>query len=186
MRIMRYDELHQTLLEVMAVTTVADLERSAKHIRDGAASVGKALDSVDMQVSPALARSIQAEHNLYDRVDGEFGLLTSHEAGMRLGSRSSTPRNRASQLRKSGRLVGLERGGRTLFPGFQFGSDGQPLPVIADLLALARSHKRSETGLVQWLCSPTTYLNGARPVELLGSAPERVMDVASEAWSVEW
>lgn len=42
-----------------------------------------------------------------------------------------------------------------LFPGFQFGADGRPLPVIRILRDLADEARWSENGVVQWLCAPT-------------------------------
>ena len=46
--------------------------------------------------------------------------------------------------------------------------------------------KWSEAGLVQWLCSPTTYLDGDRPVDYLTDDPDRVVTVASEALAISW
>ena len=60
----------------------------AHRIRESAAALGDALDAVQVYVEPAVARAVQAERNLYDRIDAEFGLLTSAETGRRLGSRS--------------------------------------------------------------------------------------------------
>lgn len=169
------------------MATVEDLRASDRNIRASAASLGGALAAVETYAEPALARAVQAEQNLYDRLDAEFGLLTASEAGRRLGSRSSAPRNIAATERRAGRLVAIaRRASRPLYPGFQFGPDGAPLPVIAELRALADRHGRSESGIVQWLCSPTTYLDGSRPVDLLRAAPDQVLDLAARAWDVDW
>ncbi|WGX94339.1 hypothetical protein [Nocardioides sp. L-11A] len=168
------------------MTTVDDLIRSDRTIRASASALGFALASVETYAEPALARAVQAEQNLYDRLAEEFGMLTPGEAGQRLGSRSRAPRNLAAQARKAGRLLAIKRGSHVLYPGFQFGEDGQPLPVIAALVELARRHERSETGIVQWLCGPTTYLDGRRPVDLVRSTPDEVLALAERAWGVEW
>lgn len=158
----------------------------AHRIRESAAALGDALDAVQVYVEPTVARAVQAERNLYDRIDAEFGLLTSAETGRRLGSRSTAPRNLAAATRRDGALLAITRGHQMLFPGFQFDPDGRPLPVIRTLRELADETQRSETGVVQWLCAPTTFLGGLRPVDLLASEPERVVDTARQAWTVQW
>jgi hypothetical protein len=158
----------------------------ADRIRESATALGDALDAVKVYTEPAVARAVQAERNLYDRIDAEFGLLTSAETGRRLGSRSTAPRNLAVATRRKRALLAITRGHQMLFPGFQFGADGRPLPVIRALRDLADEARWSENGVVQWLCAPTTYLGGLRPVDLLSDDPARVVDAARRAWTVEW
>lgn len=159
---------------------------AAQRISASAEALGQAIDAVRIYTEPAVARAVQAERNLYDRIDAEFGLLTSTQAGRRLGSRSSAPRNLAASARRGGALLAISRGHQTLYPGFQFGDDGRPLPVIRTLRELADECGWSETAVVQWLCAPTTYLDGARPVDLLAGEPDRVVDTARQAWTVTW
>lgn len=158
----------------------------AHRIRESAAALGEALDAVQVYTEPAIARAVQAERNVYDRIQAEFGLLTSAEAGRRLGSRSTAPRNLAVATRRNGALLAIMRRHQMLFPGFQFGEDGRPLPVIRVLRDLADETEWSESGVVQWLCAPTTYLGGLRPVDVLASDPDRVVDTARRAWTVQW
>lgn len=173
-------------------TTVEGLLDAERRIREGADALGGALQAIDVFVPPAIARAVTAKENLYDRIGAEFGLLAPGEAGRLLGSQSSAPRNQASQLRRAGRLLAITRGRRSLYPGFQFGPDGQPLPVIAELRELADRSRWSESGVVQWLMAPTTYLQASeravalRPVDLLVSDPVRVVAAAEKAWNVEW
>jgi hypothetical protein len=159
---------------------------ATQRVRESAQAVGAALASVAVYAEPAIARAVQAEHNLYARIEAEFGMLTSTEAGKRMGSRSSAPRNLAATAHRNGQLVAVRRGNHLAYPGFQFGPDGQPLAVIGRLRENAEANEWSEAGLVQWLCSPTTYLNGDRPVDHLTEDPDRVVTVASEALAVSW
>lgn len=168
------------------MTTIEDLTAAAQRIRESAQAVGSALASVTVYTEPAIARAVQAEHNLYARIEAEFGMLTSTEAGKRMGSRSRAPRNLASTARRNNQLVAVQRGSSLAYPGFQFGPDGQPLAVIARLREIAAANDWSETGLVQWLCSPTTYFDGDRPVDHLTEDPDRVAAVAADALAVEW
>ncbi len=168
------------------MTAAQLLVEVAQRINASAKALGEAIDSVAVYTEPAVARAVQAERNLYDRIDAEYGLLTAAEAGRRMGSRSTAPRNLAAVARRNGALLGISRGHQTLYPGFQFGADGQPLPVIRTLRELAQQVGWSESSVVQWLCAPTTYLDGRRPAELLAADPDRVLDVAQRAWAVEW
>lgn len=166
--------------------TVAELDAANRRLRDSARAVGAALASVTVYTEPAVARAVQAEQNLYARIEAEFGMLTSTEAGKRMGSRSSAPRNLATTARRNNALLAVRQGSYLAYPGFQFGPDGKPLPVIARLREVADSNGWSEAGLVQWLCSPTTYFDGDRPVDHLGTDPDRVVTVASDAMAVSW
>jgi hypothetical protein len=167
-------------------TTVAELAAASERVRESAHAVGVALSSVAVYTEPAVARAVQAEHNLYARIDAEFGMLTSTEAGRRMGSRSSAPRNLATTAHRNKALVAVRRGNYLSYPGFQFGPDGKPLAVVARLREVAEASGWSEAGLVQWLCSPTTYLDGDRPVDHLANDPDRVVEVAAEALAVSW
>jgi hypothetical protein len=168
------------------VTTVAELDAANRRLRESAHAVGAALSSVTVYTEPAVARAVQAEQNLYARIEAEFGMLSSTEAGKRMGSRSSAPRNLATTARRNGALIAVRQGNYLSYPGFQFGPDGKPLAVIGRLLEVADENGWSEAGLVQWLCSPTTYLDGDRPVDRLATDPDRVVAVAAEALAISW
>lgn len=163
-----------------ALDVAEQTERAVRSV----VALGGAIHAGAIQVSPALARATQAEQNLYDRIEADFGLLTSAEAGRCMGSRSAALRNAATSARRDGRLLALRRGGYWLFPGFQFDGAGVR-PFIAELITLGRQHGRTETGLIQWLCSPTTHLHGQRPVEVLDE-PERMLEAANNAFGVQW
>jgi len=167
-------------------TTVAELDAANRRLRESAHAVGVALSSVTVYTEPAVARAVQAEQNLYSRIEAEFGMLTSTEAGKRMGSRSSAPRNLATTARRNKALLAVRQGNYLSYPGFQFGPDGKPLAVVGRLLEVADENGWSEAGLVQWLCAPTTYLDGDRPVDHLTTDPDRVVAVAAEALAVSW
>ncbi|RCK70443.1 hypothetical protein DT076_07320 [Desertihabitans brevis] len=170
------------------MTSAAEIAREMAdevvRTRRTVAALGAAIEAAHVRASPALARAVQAEEGLYQRIADEFGLLTSAEAGRRLGSRSKAARNLALSARRDGQLLALRRGRYDLFPGFQFDDHGAR-PVVAALIALGEEHERSEAGLVQWLMAPTTYLDGLRPVDVIDD-PDRLLSVAREAFGVQW
>lgn len=164
-----------------AVAAVAgDLERTRRNV----AALGGAIHAAHLTASPPLARAVQAQQNLYGRIEAEFGLLTSREAADRMGSRAVARRNAATAARSEGRLFALRRGRYLLYPGFQFDSAGVR-PVIAALLTAAREHGWEEASLIEWMVSPTTYLSGRRPVDVIED-PDRLLGVAEESFGVSW
>lgn len=148
------------------------------------AALGRAIGAAHTSASPALAASVQAELNLYEDIGREFGLLTSARTGQAMGSRAAAPRNLALQAHREGRLLTLWRGSYMLVPGFQFDEEGLR-PVMRRLITLGREHERSERGLITWMMSPTTYLHGKRPVDVIDD-PERLLGTARSAFGVEW
>src|SRR5215472_9494743 len=119
------------------ITTVAELDAANRRLRESAHAVGVALSSVTVYTEPAVARAVQAEQNLYGRIETEFGMLTSTEAGKRMGSRSRAPRNLATTAHRNNSLLAMRQGNYLAYPGFQFGPDGQPLAVIGRLREIA-------------------------------------------------
>lgn len=157
-----------------------DLERTRRNV----AALGEAIHAAQLTTSPSLARAVQAQQNLYSRIEAEFGLLTSRQAADRMGSRAVARRNAATAAHHQGRLVALRRGRYLLYPGFQFDHSGIR-PAMPALIAIARQHEWDQASLIEWLVSPTTYLAGQRPVDILDD-PDRLTGLAHEVFGVSW
>jgi hypothetical protein len=100
------------------MTTAEDLVVATQRVRESARAVGAALASVAVYTERAFARAVQAEQNLYARIGEEFGMLTSTEAGKRMGSRSRAPRNSATTAHRDNTLVAVRQGNSLVYPGF--------------------------------------------------------------------
>lgn len=149
----------------------------------GLSSLSPAMAGAETTVSPQLARSAQATENAWREVEEEFGLLTSTEAAERMGYRSN--RTWASAQRKAGKLLGIRRGGAYRYPGFQL--EAEVMPLIAELIAIARRHDWSDESVVLWLCSPSGWMpEDHRPVELLRDEPDAVRAAAESAMAPQW
>ena len=83
----------------------------------------------------------------------------------------------ASGMRSAVGVFSVPYGERELYPRFQFGSDGQPLPAMAEVLALLEA-VRTPWEIALWFSSANGWLGGDRPVDLLQTAPERVVEAA--------
>lgn len=149
----------------------------------GLSSLSPAMAGAAHPVSPQLARSAQATENAWRTIEEEFGLLTSTEAAQQMGYGGN--RTWASTQRRAGKLLGIQRGGGFRYPGFQL--DPHVMPLIGELIALARHHGWSDESLVLWLCSPSAWmLEDRRPVEFLGERPETVRAAAASAMAPQW
>lgn len=174
-----------TVLDRDVSEQAAAVARDVQTARRNVIALGDAVRAAGLQaVSPELARAVQAQENLFDRVEREFELLTSVQVADRVGSRAAARRNAATVLRREGKLLGLRRGRYVAYPGFQFGPSGV-LSVVADLRRIADQHGWDEISLLEWLMGPTGYLDGARPVDMLAD-PDRVLDAARAAFGVSW
>lgn len=165
----------------LAGIVAADLEQARRNV----AALGTAIRAAHLTgASPALARAVQAQQNLHDRLDDEFGLLTSAQAADHMSSRAVARRNAASAARGEGRLLALRRGKYLLYPAFQFDAAGVR-PVIASLRKIGAEHGWDESSLIEWLVGPTTYLGGQRPVDVIDD-PDRLLAVAAESFGISW
>lgn len=136
--------------------------------------------------SPATARSVQATQNRWHAVETEFGLLTSSQVAVREGFAAGN-RQLAHDQRQAGRLLGVHRGARLLYPGFQFDANGSLRPIIKRIAEIGRQSDWADADILLWFTSPTTYLpDDARPVDLLDDAPEHVAKVAEATFEAPW
>lgn len=149
----------------------------------GLSSLSPAMAGAETPVSPQLARSAQATENVWRQIEEEFGLHTSTQAAERMGYGSN--RTWASVQRTGGKLLGIRRGGAYRYPGFQL--DPDVLPLIGELIAIARQYDWAAESVVLWLCSPSDWMpEGRRPVEFLRAEPATVRVAAESAMAPQW
>lgn len=135
-------------------------------------------------VSPEAAAGLVSTEVAWRRIDDEFGLLEDQEAEDQL--RRSGMEQSLEEMRVQGTVLAIVRKGNFRFPGFQFDSGtGAVLAIVPRLLHLVREHNRSEKDLTLWICSPTTYLAGARPVDHF-EAYDLVLTAAEGHFGVVW
>ena len=130
-----------------------------------------------LTLSPAVLQQVQRNAEAQAELADEFGLLSSSDvaefAGSTAGNRAATA-NRWSSAHK---VFTVEVDGTQRFPGFQFGENGRPRPVIADVLA-AVGDRLSGWELALWFTGSSDWLGGERPVDVLDSDSELVVEAA--------
>ena len=98
---------------------------------------------------------------------GESGLLDEAETARLLGGDPGEP----ARLRQAGELLAVERHGTFRYPAFQI-TDSRPRPLIAQLNALRQRHDLSESDVVLWMGSRTSFFGSEdRPVDHLTTTP---------------
>ncbi|MBT9560700.1 MAG: hypothetical protein IV100_32045 [Myxococcales bacterium] len=84
--------------------------------------------------------------------------------------------NLANRWKNEGRVFAITRGGRDYFPRYAFDDAFEPLPVLRDVLRAMQG--RSSWGIAAWFESPSSFLGGQRPREVMAPQPKRVLDAA--------
>ncbi|KZC96349.1 hypothetical protein AWH51_03520 [Clavibacter tessellarius] len=148
------------------------------------AALSEALSRQAEQLPTGVVSSLNDTERFWRSIEAEFGFLSSVDVSAALGARPN--RAYASELRTAGRILGLRRTNRYVYPGFQFHAEAIR-PVVPRLISLGRENGLESRDVVAWLCRPTTYLRGdaRRPVDHLDDV-ELVVDAAARAWAVVW
>lgn len=156
-------------------TAVADGYRTAvKSI----SALGEAASSLSVLPGPATRRAVLDTELQLREVEEEFGLLDAAEMGQRAGSGAVSQRAWASARHRAGELIAIRRGQRLRYPSFQLDADGRVRPVIAAIVTVLGEAGWSERSMLLWLVASNGWLEGARPVDLLDSDGERVVQAA--------
>lgn len=100
-------------------------------------------------------------------------LMDSSAVGVALGMTGVNKREAASDLRRSGALLGVpERRNKYLYPGFQIDVEHQRVhPVVAEVNRLLAA-KDDPWGVASWWVSDNPRLGGVSPQDLVGTVDE--------------
>lgn len=129
-------------------------------------------------VSPAAAsqahRNAEARQELID----EFGVYGSDHVAEVAGSAAANRSATASRWLAARRIFTVNHRGTRLYPSFQFGTDGQPRPVIASVLEVFEPYGLDGWETALWFTTASGWLDDQRPVDLLTREPEQIVDAA--------
>lgn len=110
-------------------------------------------------------------------------MLTAADVATVVGSKGKNRRSAASRLRADSAIVGVEQGGRVLYPAFQFDHRaGRLRPVVATINRLLDA-KGDPWGVASWWISPLGWLSeGVTPAAaaLTGEQDDLHVSVARE------
>ncbi len=138
----------------------------------------KIIDSLQPPIAaPSVAAQARRNAEAREALLLEHGALTSSEMAELAGSEAKNRAALANRWKQEGRIFSVTRHGATLFPGFQFDEEGRPKPVVTEVVRRLGGSS-SDWELALWFTKATGWLGGRRPVDLLDSAPEAVVEAA--------
>jgi len=167
------------------------LSATATALEAIASAVARALDQKESlsllidQLTPKAVSSrpavLQARRNAQARLAllEEFGFLTAAEVSELAGSTASNRSALATRWRKEGKIFAVPHHGGLYYPLFQFGEDGRPLPVVADVLSTFRRVGMDDWETALWFTGGNGWIDDRRPVDVLCEDPEMVVGAAS-------
>lgn len=126
------------------------------------------------------ASVLQARRNAEARSEllEEFPALTSGEVADGARSRARNRASLANRWREERKVFAVRVGDQHLYPAFQFGEDGRPLPAIGMALEQLGRANLTDWQTALWFTSSTGWLGGRRPVDLLNDEPAAVVSAA--------
>lgn len=157
--------------------------RAVRNLAVHGGTVGRVVDALlpkDLEI-PTPAVVLQAQRNAEARSSflTEFGALRSSEIADLAGSQAANRAALANRWRAQNRIVGVPWRDELLYPGFQFAADGRPIPAIQPALAALRSDPHTtDWQAALWFATPTSWLRGQRPLDVLDADPDLVVEAA--------
>lgn len=143
----------------------------------------EAMFTVPGTASPATAAQQQRNAEAREELAREFELRDSEQVADDAGSKARNRSATASRWLGEKRIFAVEHRGGRLFPGFQFGPDGQPRPVIQRVLEQFEPYGLTGWEVALWFTTATGWLDDARPVDVLTKTPDAVVEAAGHAFA---
>lgn len=157
-------------------------ERKAVMVRRILASKGLAqdlLEATPLQLKPSTEElRRQLTQRTVDAVLAGTRWLTPKELNNVRKPKTTNPSNTVKRWIDSGRMFAIERGNTRLIPAYGLDEMSEPVPMLQEVLRVMAGH--TPFRIAAWFESPTKYLDGKRPRELLATAG---MDVVKAAES---
>jgi hypothetical protein len=151
---------------------IALLRTALRRNGDSAWTVLRALFPEErLTVGPGVLAQIRRNAQAQQELAEEFGLLSSTQIAELAGSRAANPAALAHGWRKRGQIFTVDVDRVQRYPGFQFGPDGGPRPIIKEVIETL-GDAVSPWELALWFTSSNGWLGGVRPVDVLDGNAE--------------
>lgn len=96
------------------------------------------------------------------------------------GAEVKNPSGLANRWKRTKKIFAVTIDGKDLYPAYALDIGGQPLPLIKKIIELFGETK-TPWALAAWFGSPNSWLNNAKPKDLLTSNPKRVLEAAQRS-----
>jgi hypothetical protein len=102
--------------------------------------------------------------------------LTARQLGERANPDAANKHDFANRLLHGQRIFAIQHHGQNRFPAYALDDQGQPLPAIAQVMAILEGYEPRR--LASWFESTSSYLGGRRPREVIRHDPQAVVAAA--------
>jgi len=169
------------LPESMSPTLAEALVRELLATAETAGKLAATLQAGAKLPGPATLVAIHEREAAWRDLETRYGLLSAAELADTAGSGSRNRSEYASALRRAGRLLGVRRGRRMMFPGFQFDEHLRPRRGIEKVISVFREAGWSAESVALWFTAPNGYLDDEEPAVVLARDPSLVAEEAANA-----
>lgn len=178
---------------VLAVTVKSsDLDRYAALVSRFVETIGAStsltdhLSGLTTLPSSSMMLALLDQEEAWRRIESRYGLLTSVQVAELSGNTAKNKREYTSNLARRGDLLAVRRGGRTLYPGFQFiQATGRPAVGLRAILSVFAEAKWAPESAALWFTTPQGHTDDREPAEVLHEDPAKVLAAAENA-TVDW
>lgn len=87
------------------------------------------------------------------------------------------PSAQPNRWKLDGKVFALRRGKTDVYPAYAFGDDFRPLPAMKDVLCVFKD-KKTDLKIAAWFASVNSWLRDQRPLDVIGTNPEAVINAA--------
>jgi hypothetical protein len=175
------EALFVELPESMSPTLAEALVRELLATAEIAGKLGATLQAGARLLGPATLVAIHEHEAAWRDLETRYGLLSASDLADATGSGSRNRSEYASALHRAGRLLGVRRGRRLVFPGFQFDEHLRPRLGIGKVLSVFREAGWSAESVALWFTAPNGYLDDEEPAVVLARDPSLVAEEAANA-----
>lgn len=170
----------------------SDLDRYAALVSRFVETIGAStslanhLSDLKTLPSPSMMLALRDQEDAWRRVESRYGLLTSVQVAELSGNNAKNKREYTSNLARRGDLLAVRRGGRNLYPGFQFSrATGRPAEGLRAILRVFAEAKWAPESAALWFTTPQGRTDDREPAEVLHEDPAKVLAAAENA-TVDW
>ena len=182
-----FNRVAAAIVTALGRPSMGDLERDQINAAAWLAvdAVRRPLQPGDERISHSGADVQRDGLEAWERLRAEYGVLAADDLADRAGVSTHERSTYADDLIATGRAFHVVRGAIGLMPAYQFDATGTVYPSVTPVLAALRQAGWSDFSIAIWLASPTTWLSGERPADLLADdgAKERLVNAVRKTLS---
>lgn len=127
------------------------------------------------------ARLIESTKSLREEFLSRVAIKTFEDVARDAGIYPTDAYNIVNEWRSTHRIISVRHRNAEWYPAFQFDAQGQPRPVIKEILEiLHRDAELTDWDIALWFAGDTGWLDGKTPMECLDSHRDHVFRAATQ------